>query len=755
MQKTFVPRLRRVEVRGRTGTPTRQEEVRTFDVFETVLVRMISPPAAVFDVVGRRAASVGLLDCSPAAFGRARQWAEARALRWTGDRTSLEGIYAEMCHALRLEPEVGQRLAELELEVERSLLRTWPAARRMVDAERASSGRVVYVSDMYLPARFIEDQLRTHGLFTDGDALFVSHAHGATKRTGMLFPAVADALGVRTSDLVHHGNDVRNDVRGPARAGARGIGLTDGNPTRYEQTLEQHRRVTDGVTSVMAGSARLARLHAAPADARQRALVDVAAGAMSPLLTAYVEWLLAQAERRGLQRLYFVARDGQVLLRIAQRLVDRRGRGPELRYLYASRLVWNRVVASPSRHPQAWHSLVGLSSDGVSGIELLRRIGLEEQEVQALVGRSGGDHDKWSSTTQRTELFKIFSEVDADGTLARAAERNKQDVVEYLEQVGLFDDVPHGFVDVGWRGTQHDVLLELQSERRSTLAHGLFLGLEESLSQWRHHREAFLLDSRLAPRPADRDAVRGLSPHAGPAGVALPHTYFTLIEIFCSGDHGTLVDYARRPDGAVEPVFGAAREKLTAEWGLPLLWDTLDSYLDAYLDADECGLLDSRHVDVLDPLVAVLRQFWDRPTRDEVRAWSTFPWEVGQGAANRTVPLAAPFRVWATARAVANEFPSTAGARLVLARRRKAEWLPASLRLSTVPARLVHRPRATLLDLAGRGVRSARRRLYSMAVALRTRLAEERNRARLVDRSGGPVDATSAATTGAGGVRAE
>lgn len=207
----------RLEVRGRPGARAGRGEVRTYDVFETVLVRSVSPPAAVFDVVGRRAVALGLLECSPAAFGRARDWAEARALRWSGDRTSLEGIYREVCHALRLDPEVGGRLAELELDVERALLRSWPAARRMVAQERAASGRVVYVSDMYLPADFIEEQLRRHGLFEDGDVLFVSHAHGATKRTGALFPEVARALGVRTQDLVHHGNDLRHDVRGPDR----------------------------------------------------------------------------------------------------------------------------------------------------------------------------------------------------------------------------------------------------------------------------------------------------------------------------------------------------------------------------------------------------------------------------------------------------------------------------------------------------------------------------------------------------------
>jgi FMN phosphatase YigB (HAD superfamily) len=410
----------RVERRGAAGTAAPgRPEVATFDVFETVLVRAVSPPQAVFDLAGRRAVEEGLLACSPQAFGRARAWAESRALHWHRAETTLERIYAELTAALGLPAEAGGRLGEIEMEVEAELLQPVPAGARLVQEHRARAGSVVYVSDMYLPAEFIQAQLERHGLFVPGDVLYVSHAHGSTKRGGALYDVVAEAEGVPTSALLHHGNDRRSDVEGAATAGARSVLLPAANPNRYEKALQEHRTSTDGLTATMAGASRLARLHVEPNGAREEALVDVAAGVMAPVLVAYVTWVLRRSEALGLRRVYFVARDGQVLLRVAEHLAPRLGIDLELRYLYGSRLVWNRVVASPTTNPQVWHSLIGLSSDGVANRDILERTGLDPATVERVIAGSGAGPDVWASTTDRAPLFETLDRIEADGTLGR------------------------------------------------------------------------------------------------------------------------------------------------------------------------------------------------------------------------------------------------------------------------------------------------------------------------------------------------
>ncbi|WP_380169078.1 hypothetical protein [Jannaschia sp. R86511] len=684
-------------------------ELLTFDVFETVLVRAVTPPEAVFQVVGRRATSEGVLTCSPQAFTRARVWAEMRALRWHQGGANLEHIHAELAASLLLDAGASARLAELELAVEAELLRPVPTARPLVAQARARAGRVVWVSDMYLPAVFIEEQLRRHGFWGPGDVLYVSHSHGHTKRSGSLFRTVADTEGVPVTAIRHHGNDNRSDVRGAAAAGATGVLLPVANPNRYEQALQRHRDSTDGLTAAMAGASRLARLQVAPTGEHEQALVDVAAGVMSPLLTSFVTWILRRCQAAGLRRVYFVARDGQVLLRIAERLAPRLGIDVELRYLYASRLVWNRVVASPSRHPQVWHSLIGLSSDGVGNRDILERCGLAPEVVDRLVADSGAGAEVWASTQDRDVLNRTLAQIDADGTLAEAAARNKAVVLQYLEEQGLLDGTPHAFVDVGWRGTQHDVLLELQQERGTETARGLFFGLDDSVSPWGGHREAYFFDSRDS-----RTEVRSpLVPVAGaaylptalgPQGQFLGIAQFALVEIFCSGDHGTLTDYEVTPDG-VRPVLTEGRAEAVEAWGLPLVWRTVDAYVDHLpVDADDPYL----HVDVHTALTAVMGLFWEWPTDREARAWASFPWEVGQGRLQRIVDLAGPFRLAGLAAEVARAAPSVRRSKHAVRVARRTEWVAASMSLSPLPARALLRPRATLRDGLGRVVHRLR-----------------------------------------------
>ncbi len=566
-----LPAATRIGKAGRRRLEPPQQRLDTFDVFETVLVRAVSPPHAIFFLVGQQARDEGLITCSAHAFDKARQAAERRAARARADEMDLSDIYAELGGALGLPDAVQQRLAELELSEEVAQLRPLPSGAAMVAESRARTGRVVYVSDMYLPADFIQQQLERHGLWQDGDALYVSLAHGCTKQGGGLFAVVAAAEGVPVEVIRHHGNHLQSDVRGAQRAGAVPVLLADGNPNRFEQALERHRDATDGLTAAMSGASRLARLELAPSSGRDRALVDVAAGVMAPVLTDYVLWLLRRAQALGLKRLYFVARDGQVLLRIAERLAPRIGCDVELRYLYASRLVWNRVVSGPSRNPQVWNSLVGLSSGGIGNRDVLERTGIGPDEVERVVAASGLDAERWRSATDRTALLAALEQIEANGTLAAAATRNKVLVMRHLEQEGLLDGVPHGFVDVGWRGTQHDALVELQTERGALPAHGLFFGLDSSASTLGHLREAYFFDSRGRSVGEAPDSLLPLGGSYLPRtrlGTPIGPADFALVEVFCSGDEGTVTDFAATPEGVV-PVLVPGRREAVEAWGLP------------------------------------------------------------------------------------------------------------------------------------------------------------------------------------------
>lgn len=595
----------------------------TFDVFETLIVRAHSPHEAVFHETGKLGILGGHVRCSAYAFAAARAAAEKKAARLYKAAMTFEHIYAELTAMLTLSEFERQAIASLELEVERSLMRPVPAANALVEDARRKCLRAVFVSDMYLPAEFIQSLLQANDLWRDGDSLYVSHVFQCTKASGRLFHVVADGENVPLQAITHFGNHARVDVAGAERAGAVGKLLDAGNPNRYERALQERRFATDGLGAAFAGASRLSRLK--HEGKHSRAVIEVAAGVIAPVLTAYVIWILRQALSLDVKRLYFVSRDGEILVPIARKLAHKLGHDLEIRYLYGSRLVWNRAVSSPSLNPHVWRSLMSFSSKGYSNSVLFERIGLPVAAKRRVLARVAGINDAWAQTEDRAVLLEAIRIADETRELEAARLQNKRCVVDYLRQEGLFDESRKAFVDVGWRGTQHDVLLELQSEEGAPLSSGFFIGLEESTTRWDALRSAFYFDSRPAP--------------VGRSQPSVSSAYQPLFELFCSGSTGTLLNYRYDESGNVHPVFDAEGGRKVREWGLYTVQETVWSFAEA-LEIDKISAMGSTDITPLADVVLDL--FCRHPTRQEAEAWGNFPWEYGQGSQQIVSDFAPP-----------------------------------------------------------------------------------------------------------------
>jgi hypothetical protein len=85
-------------------------------------------------------------------------------------------------------------------------------------------------------------------------------------------------------------------ARGPSQTpiiqGLEFFNHLEGNPNRYEKILESYTWSTGGLSALMAGASRMARLSIPSRSAEEAAIRDVAAGVVAPVLTAYVLWIL-------------------------------------------------------------------------------------------------------------------------------------------------------------------------------------------------------------------------------------------------------------------------------------------------------------------------------------------------------------------------------------------------------------------------------------------------------------------------------
>lgn len=622
--------------------------VASFDIFDTVLVRALGRPDALFLLLGRRLRREGLIACAPEAFAAARKAADRYAYAKAGRDGGVthEDICAELGALLGIDDHDLRAVARAELTLEAEVLRPSPVGFRLVRDARAAGRRVAYLSDMYLPSSFLRSQLARYGLWQLGDRLYVSSEQAASKRSGRLYRQVAAAEGVGRGRLSHHGNDWRSDVLAARFAGVRASHVLDGNLNRYERLLVD----VSGLGAALAGASRLTRLGVPAATPHDAVIRDVTASVAAPLLVAYVLWALARARRLGLTSLYFLSRDGQVLDEIARRLDARLRTGVQLRYLYASRQAWNLAsFAVPGNADPSW---VLTHTRGAALPELLQRLGLAPAELGQVLERV--DPRRPLADEDRAELLAALGRPPLSDLVSLRAWERRRLLERYLRQEGVLDDRPCALVDLVARGSQHRTAALLARAAGAVEPTGLYLGRQRH--EARSPQDLGQVETYLF------DEVRGI-------GAPEIQQQQPLLFAFCAADHGSLLAY--EPSGPrVLPVLTEDRNGPALRWGLPMLRRTLACFVDALvLDPDDL----EPGPDVRAATVAAVQRLWRDPSSQEAAAWGAFPVEFGSGDAAHWSVLGRPYR-WAEL--------------LAGARRRRWAWPAGSLTNSGLDVRL-------------------------------------------------------------------
>ena len=618
------------------------------DVFDTALLRRLARPEDVHLATGTRAAAEGLIPYGPGAYQRYRLEAE-RAARASvealgKDEVTLDEICARMVTMRLLADEAAAaRLASLEFAVERAVC---TADRDILDAlsQRRDGQRLVFVSDSILSGDQIAALLRDAGY--DGPFTVFSSADARrSKHTGRLFAQVMDTLGCRPDDVVHLGDNPHSDV-----AQARAMGI---------KAIQIPRRPRPPEPAAVASSDPLLRLShshrrslgAGPTGAGDRAPARPLHHYVATLMIGFALFVLAEARRRGIRRIHFLARDGYLPFLLAQRIVARRGDDLDLVYLHASR----RSVTVPSLADD-WPRIQQQLLDNYASQPLSRVLEFIDvaPETTATMLR-GIDIDPARPIDAEFGVAEIQRLFDAQRTLiADALEARRAAALGYLGDAGFLAPGPRMVVDVGWRGSIQESLGRLAKLPPDDVF-GCYLGL--------------LPDAlRAAINPATTASYLFAFGHPLPVMQDVWDGYI-LMELFFSAPHSSVVGYERR-DGSWQPMHGAEEEPGASQRkaafeaiqaGVLAEFDALDSMLGGAWPegiAPESAFLD-------------IRRLLTQPSREEVEAINAIPFVQGIGAGTISAAKAIPWRAWlrhprATIRQIERSTWSAGAARLSL-----------------------------------------------------------------------------------------
>ena len=585
------------------GAPT----VYSFDVFDTVLMRSVAAPEALIDLLARRLDAQGLLTVPPSVFAANRKAHEKRLNRILGRHAALREIYQSVVEGLVLEDALVDEFVRAEEELERELTEAVPAMVEVVEGARRR-GRVAFVSDTPHSETFVHELLVLHGVAAEGDLVLTSADRGVTKAHGGLFNELKSELGFHL-DYLHTGDNFRSDV---AAARVEGLAATHrpvAQLNRYETLMEARSEQTDGLTSWLAGAARRARLEAI-SEGVPGPLADVASGVLGPLVVGFALWVTAQARSRGIQRLYFVARDGEIMLKAARHVIGALAPEIELRYLYGSRRPWILGACATS---EAFFDDWIVPKPDWSARSVLAQLDVTPEQVHKLEGLEvcrPENADVRLSVRERQELIAALRRDPLLSLVRENAERTRGETIGYLIQEGFADQIPSALVDVGWGKITARAFNELVRAAHLPPVEHFMMGIKGSSDDLAHrvpnNMVAWLFDDQLRPGSWDH--------------IPSPHTLF---EVLVAGSTGRTLGYAPTRSG-FEPVLAQEYNEPVLAWGLREVQETAERVAEIVASRLPPH---AAHVDLTESVTSLLLAFWLRPTKSEAAAWGTFPWE--------------------------------------------------------------------------------------------------------------------------------
>lgn len=587
----------------------------SFDIFDTILTRSVLTPSEVFHICGIRAVQFGWLTISPKMFQIERVNARDRSCKFIeGGENTLDEIYDELADALEINQETISKLKNLELEVERELLIPVPKAYQMIAEARRSHPHILFLSDMYLPSDFLKERLKYHGFWEEGDRLYVSSELRKSKGKGDLFLKVLKDHNLQPQELTHIGNSWHSDFAKPSSLGIKATYFNDANPNRYESVLQKYANTTNGITSLWAGLSRYTRLTTLSNTSKEGILRDIAASVAAPILTAYTLWILQQAKARQLTRLYFLARDGEILLQIAKELAPQIYPEIELRYLYVSRQAL-RMPGVVEINQAFWEWM--FDDTHLLSIEsLLKRMCLDRQSVQPIFDELGYSSDRWQENLTRPERFELRAKLEQHQPLQeiilQVATQKREVLKAYLQQEKMLDGQAFGLVDVGWRGSLQ-ISLENAFEIFGTrMPVGFYFALDKPTGNLKHKGEVLAFFFNLTNSTGHRNHI--------------DDRYVTAMEVFCAGCEGTTLDYAVQKDGTVTPVLKHKDNQPALDWGLKYFQTTVIDFVHHLVERSPVDFPLTTSPKLLrDALDDLFLTFNNSPTQREAEAFMDCP----------------------------------------------------------------------------------------------------------------------------------
>jgi len=418
-----------------------------------------------------------------------------------------------------------------------------------------------------------------------------------------------------------------HDVDAAQRSGVGVHHCTYALETPSEKVMNENFTFTEAYTALMAGASRLSRLKNGDLKEDEKTMWDTGASVTGPFVYLYAQWILEQAEKKGINELCFLARDAYLPYKATEILLQQK---PELdiqlRYIYGSRFTYNALDIQKIGEDE-WERLITVSGYRYSALrDLQAALYCKKEAFLKHLKKLGFDESEWNRPLNDDEIRRVrhlaLKNEEFNKDILNGVKEFQKLTKEYLTQ-NKSSERKIALVDAGWTTNSHYPLYNFLKKLGFKDLRLFYIGLTAR-------------ETKITVEAVDAfifDVSRNL-------GLKRKGVFYNrAIESLLLTKHGRTRSFEKR-NGSVLPVLDPVEN---------------EQFVRSYFDVYEQGVLafikemapnlkksspfhDHRFV-----AEALIRRFWKHPTDMEARVWSQLDWE-SDPLGNTTHPLASPYQ---------------------------------------------------------------------------------------------------------------
>lgn len=422
-----------------------RSQVISFDIFDTLILRNVTTPDKIFDIVGIR-------NGDEKNFKSKRIEAEkiARGKSKKEDIT-LDDIYNN------IEYDEKERnilkLSEIQTEIDYAISNK--KIKEVYDYCKNKNKQIICVSDMYLDKETIRRILEKNEYFVDD--IFVSSEFGKSKYVGSLFDLVREKY-VHNNTWLHIGDRKKSDFINPIKKGLNAFII---RRNRREKIVEKNIS-NDIITSLIINNE----------DKCQNEQQKWGYKVLGPLCIAFLYWLQEQSIKNNINNLLFCARDMKLIQEIYE-IIFSKEMIIKNKYFYVSRKSTFLPYLYKKNSFETLKKIAEIGKRSISLDELLHTCNINIKGIEINTSNYGIDlNKKYELEELRNPNFtKWYDELIKD-YIEKVGKEQYDNFIKYLNKLDVNEQT--AIVDLGWNGTTQNILINILGYNLSGFYFGLY-----------------------------------------------------------------------------------------------------------------------------------------------------------------------------------------------------------------------------------------------------------------------------------------